>query len=158
MSDIQPRMPNPATILPQSYKGIGNLLAAVASGGLSPATIELTALRVSQLNGCATCINGHATTGAKAGLTTAQMLGVSAFRTSPFFDAAQKAALELAEALTLLAGSPEEPLDDALWERVCHHYDETQRAALILNIATSNLFNRINVAVREDVENPFWLR
>jgi len=158
MTDIQPRMPNPATILPQSYKGIGNLLAAVSSGGLSPATVELTALRVSQLNGCATCIQGHVLSGEKAGLTLAQLLGVSAFRTSPFFDDAQKAALELAEALTLVAASPEEPVDDALWERVCAHYDETQRAALIVNIGTTNLFNRINIAVREEVENPFWLR
>ncbi|GAB3853379.1 carboxymuconolactone decarboxylase family protein [Nocardioides maradonensis] len=150
-------MPNPATILPQAYKGIGNLLAASASGGLPATTIELVALRVSQLNGCAACIQGHVMTGPTAGLTTSQMVGLAAFRESPFFDEAQKAALELADALTRLAGATD-AVPDELWREVTKHYDETQVAALIITIATHNLFNRINIAVREDAQHPFWTR
>jgi len=152
---IEPRMANPATILPQAYKGIGNLLAASASGGLPEATVELVALRVSQLNGCAACLQGHVVTGPGVGLTPSRMIGVAAYRESPFFDEAEKAALALADALTKLAGA-EDAVPDALWEEVTRHYDERQVAALIVTIATHNLFNRINLAVREDAERPFW--
>ena len=145
---IQPRMANPATIIPQAYKGIGNLLAASASGGLPASTVELVALRVSQLNGCAACIQGHVVTGPDAGLTTSQMVGLAAYRESPYFDEAEKVALELADALTKLAGA-EDAVPDELWREVTKHYDEKQVAALILAIATHNLFNRINVATRQ---------
>ena len=153
----QPRMANPATILPQAYKGIGNLLAASASGGVPASTIELVALRVSQLNGCAACIQGHVVSGPTVGLTASQMVGLPAFRESPYFDEAEKAALELADALTLVAGAPD-AVPDELWRAVTKHYDETQVAALIVAIATHNLFNRMNIAVREDAEAPFWTR
>lgn len=153
----QPRMANPATIIPQAYKGIGNLLGAVASGGVPASTLELIGLRVSQLNGCAACLQGHIVTGPKAGLTTSQMVGVAAFRESPFFDEAEKAALELADALTKLDGA-DGAVSDELWREVTKHYDETGVAALVLAIATNNLFNRINIAVREDVEEPFWMK
>lgn len=157
MNTIAPRMPNPATVIPQAYKGIGTLLAATASGGLPAATIELVALRVSQLNGCAACIQGHVVTGPQAGVTTSQMVGLAAFRESPFFDEAEKAALELADALTKLAGA-DDAVSDEVWSAVTKHYDEQQTAALILTIATHNLFNRINIAVREDAEHPFWMQ
>lgn len=153
----QPRMSNPATIIPQAYKGIGNLLAAAASGDLPPATLELVALRVSQLNGCAACIQGHVVNGPGLGLTASQMVGLPAFRESPFFDESEKAALELAEALTKLAGA-EDAVPDELWRHVTKHFNEKQTAALILAIATHNLFNRINIAVREDAEEPFWMQ
>ncbi|NYG59319.1 AhpD family alkylhydroperoxidase [Nocardioides daedukensis] len=152
---IEPRMSNPATIIPQAYKGIGDLLAAGASGDLPPSTIELVALRVSQLNGCAACIQGHVINGPGVGLTVSQMLGLPAFRESPFFDEAEKAALELTDALTNLVGS-QEAVSDELWREVTKHYGEKQIAALILTIATNNLFNRINIAVREDAMEPFW--
>ncbi len=155
--NTQPRMANPATILPQAYKGIGNLLAASASGNLPASTIEMVALRVSQLNGCAACIQGHVVSGPGAGLTTSRMVGLAAFRESPFFDEAEKAALALADALTQLAGATD-AISDELWREVTKHYDETQVAALIVTIATHNLFNRINIAVREDAEAPFWTK
>lgn len=153
----QSRMANPATILPQAYKGIGNLLAAAASGGVPASTIELVALRVSQVNGCAACIEGHVVNGPGVGLTPSQMVGLAAFRESPFFDEAEKAALELADALTRLAGATD-AVPDELWREVTKHYDETQVAALVVAIATHNLFNRINIAVREDARAPFWAR
>lgn len=150
------RMANPAQVIPQAYKGIGNLLASVAAGGLPDSTVELVGLRVSQLNGCPACLEGHAVTGPKAGLSPSQMTGVAAFRESPFFDDAEKVALELAEALTRLADSTD-AVPDELWQRVTKHYDEQQTAALLIAIATHNLFNRLNIAVREDAEHPVWL-
>lgn len=55
-------------------------------------------------------------------------------------------------------GGAQNAVPDELWREVTKHYDEQQVAALILTIATHNLFNRINVAVREDPQQPFWTR
>ncbi|MET8519290.1 carboxymuconolactone decarboxylase family protein [Nocardioides sp. NPDC004968] len=151
------RMKNPAEVIPQAFKGIGNLLAAVAEGGLPETTTELVAIRVSQLNGCAACLQGHAVRLAEVGLPIEKVVGLAAFRESPFFDEAEKAALSLADALTRLADS-EDAVPDELWREVTKHYDEKQTAALVLCIATHNLFNRVNVTVREDAERPFWMR
>ncbi|WP_292649916.1 carboxymuconolactone decarboxylase family protein [Nocardioides sp.] len=151
------RMKNPAEVIPQAFKGIGNLLAAVAEGGLPETTTELVAIRVSQLNGCAACLQGHVARIPDVGIPIEKIVGLAAFRESPFFDDAEKAALALADAVTRLADS-EDAVPDELWREVTKHYDEKQTAALVLCIATHNLFNRVNVTVREDAEHPFWLR
>ena len=59
MTTIEPRMANPAQVLPDAFKGIGSLLTAVAKGGVPTSTLELVALRASQLNGCSACVQGH---------------------------------------------------------------------------------------------------
>lgn len=150
------RMTNPAQILPDALKGIGHLLAAVDKSGLPASTAELVGLRTSQVNGCAACLEGHAVTGKKHGLTDSQIVGVAAWRESPFFDGAQKAALALTDALTRLADSGD-PVPDELWRDVTKHYDEQQAAGLLVSIATHNLFNRVNIAVREPADAPFWV-
>ncbi|MBG6094305.1 carboxymuconolactone decarboxylase family protein [Nocardioides luteus] len=151
------RMKNPAEVIPQAYKGIGNLLAAVADGGLPETTTELIAMRVSSLNGCAACLQGHAVRVDEVGLPIEKIVGLAAYRESPFFSEAEKAALALADAVTRLADA-EDAVPDELWREVTKHYDERQTAALVLCIATHNLFNRVNVTVREDAEHPFWMR
>ncbi|MEI7054953.1 carboxymuconolactone decarboxylase family protein [Nocardioides sp. CCNWLW239] len=150
-------MKNPAEVLPQAFKGIGNLLAAVSQGGLPETTTELVAMRVSQLNGCAACLQGHAERIDDVGLSIEKVVGLAGYRESPFFDEAEKAALALADAMTRLADA-EDAVPDELWREVTKHYDEQQTAALVVCIATHNLFNRINVTVREDAANPFWAR
>ncbi|MFD7075538.1 carboxymuconolactone decarboxylase family protein [Nocardioides sp. NPDC059952] len=151
------RMKNPTEVFPQALKGVMNLLGAVSAGGLPETTTELVAIRVSQLNGCAACLQGHATRLDAVGLPIEKVVGLPAFRESPFFDEAEKAALALAEAVTRLADA-EDPVPDELWREVTKHYDEKQAAALVLCIATHNLFNRVNVTVREDPSDPKWAR
>ncbi len=152
---FDPRMPNPAQILPDSSKGIGHLLAAVAKGGLSTTTAELVAVRASQLNGCSACVQSHVEALQSAGESLDRIVGVSAWGESPYFDEAERAALALTDALTRLADS-HDPVSDELWREVTKHYDEQQVAALILQISTINLFNRINVTVRERADQPSW--
>ncbi|TQL66753.1 AhpD family alkylhydroperoxidase [Nocardioides albertanoniae] len=149
------RMKNPIEVIPQSLKGVGNLIAAVTEGGLPETTTELVAIRVSQINGCAACLQGHYTRLDAIGLSIQKVIGVAAFRESPFFDEAEKAALALAEAVTRLADA-DDAVPDELWREVTKHYDEKQTAALVLCIATHNLFNRVNVTVREDPSTAKW--
>ncbi len=153
--NVEPRMANPAQILPDSFKGIGHLMAAVAKGGVPAATLELVALRASQLNGCSACVQSHLETLQAAGESVDRIVGVGAWGESPYFDEAERAALALTDALTRLADS-HDAVSDELWREVTKHHDEKQVSALILQISTINLFNRINVTVRERADQPSW--
>lgn len=151
----QPRMANPAQILPQAFKGIGSLLAAINEGGLDVKTLELVGIRASQVNGCSACVQQHLEGAQAAGETVERLVGVSAWRESPYFTDPERAALALTDALTRMADA-EDAVPDELWREVTKHYDERQVAALILHIAVMNMFNRINVTVREQADRPSW--
>jgi alkylhydroperoxidase family enzyme len=69
-------------------------------------------------------------------------------REAPYFTGAERAALALAEAVTGLSDRPD-PVPDEIFDEAARHFDEKQLAAIILWIATTNVFNRINVTVRQ---------
>ncbi|GLZ45657.1 alkyl hydroperoxide reductase AhpD [Actinomycetospora sp. NBRC 106375] len=142
------RMPSPARTFPTLGKGVGLLLQAVHGGGVPDTTLELVHLRVSQMNGCAFCVDMAATALRKAGETDERLALVAVWREAPGFTDAERAALALAEASTLNApgGVP-----DAVWDDAADEYDETALGAIVTQIALTTFFNRINVAVRQPV-------
>ena len=73
---------------------------------------------------------------------------MAAWREAPYYTEAERAALALTEAVTRLSDRPD-PVPDAVWDEAARHYDEPSLAALILSIATTNVFNRFNVATRQ---------
>lgn len=84
----------------------------------------------------------------KAGETPARLATVAAWRDAPFFSNAERAALALTESLTKL---PEhgEPVPEAVWNEATRHFDEAQLAALVLAIASTNVWNRLNIATKQ---------
>jgi alkylhydroperoxidase family enzyme len=80
---------------------------------------------------------------------------VAAWRDAPYFTDAERAALALTEAVTRLADRPD-PVPDQLWDEVAKHYDEQGLAALLLSIATSNAFNRLNISTRQIAGARSW--
>jgi AhpD family alkylhydroperoxidase len=147
-STIQARMKNPARVLPDAMKAIQDLYKATSKGGVSQQTLELVHLRASQINGCSACVDSGARSAKKAGETDERLFAVAAWREAPYFTDAERAALALAEAVTRLSDRVD-AVPDEIWEEAARHYDEQQLAALILWIATTNLFNRLNVTIRE---------
>jgi AhpD family alkylhydroperoxidase len=145
---MQARMSNPATILPDATNGIQALLQATRKGGVPPATLELVHLRASQINGCSFCVDWGARSAKKAGETDERLFAVAAWREAPYFTDAERAALALTEAVTRLADRAD-PVPDSIWDEAARHYDEQGLAALILMIATTNLFNRLNATTRQ---------
>src|SRR5262245_57214394 len=139
---MQARMSNPAMVLPDSLPAIQTLIKATHKAGVPAETMELVHLRASQINGCSACVYSGSVSAKKAGETDERLFAVAAWREHPWFTDAERAALDLAEAMTRLADRPES-VSDAIWDEVARHYDEQQRAALILWIATTNFFNRI---------------
>src|SRR5262245_3587212 len=145
---MQSRMTNPAMIIKDAMKPLQDLWAAAAKGGLAPRTLDLVHLRTSQINGCAFCVDSGARNAKKTGETDERLFAVAAWRDAPYFTDAERAALALAEAVTRLSDRSD-PVPDAVWEEATRHYDERELAALILAIATVNVFNRLNVTTRQ---------
>ena len=142
------RMSNPAMIFPDTMSAIGTLLKATRTGGVPPATLELVHLRASQINGCSFCVDSGARSAKKAGETDERLFAVAAWREAPYFTDAERAALALTEAATRLADQVD-PVPDAIWDEATRHYDEQGLAALVLMIATTNFFNRLNATIRQ---------
>jgi AhpD family alkylhydroperoxidase len=152
---MQARMSNPATILPDANEGIQSLLKAAYKGRVPRKVLGLVHLRASQINGCSFCVDSGARSAKKEGETDERLFAVAAWRESPYFTDAERAALALTEAVTRLADRAD-PVPDDIWNEAARHYDEKGLAAILLMIATTNLFNRLNVPVRQVAGSQSW--
>jgi AhpD family alkylhydroperoxidase len=112
---------------------------------LEPTIHELVALRASQLNGCAFCIDMHWLDAKADGEEDARLYGLDAWRESPLYDERERAALALCEAVTHIdrAGVPDE-----VWAGAQEHFDEGELAQLLCAIAATNTWNRLQIATR----------
>jgi AhpD family alkylhydroperoxidase len=146
---MEARMKNPAMVLPDAMKGIQNLYKAVHKSGVPQETLELVHQRASQINGCSACVDAGARSARKAGVSDERLWAVAAWREAPYYTDAERAALALAEAVTRLGDRSGDAVPDELWDEVADHFDEEQLAGLILWIATTNLFNRLNATIKE---------
>jgi AhpD family alkylhydroperoxidase len=144
----QPRMKNPAAVIPEATKAIQALIASTMQGDVPPATLGLVHLRASQINGCSFCVESGSRHAKQGGESDERLFAVAAWRESPHFDDAERAALALAECVTRLSDRAD-PVPDSVWDEAARHYNERQLAVLVLWIATSNVFNRVNVATRQ---------
>ena len=120
---MNPRMNNPAAVIPDAMPAILNLFKTTKQGGVPDVTMELVHLRVSQVNGCSACVDSGAKQARKAGETDERLFAVSAWREAPYFDEAERAALALAESATRLADRPD-AVPDEIWDEAAKHYDE----------------------------------
>ncbi|MET8353440.1 MULTISPECIES: carboxymuconolactone decarboxylase family protein [unclassified Micromonospora] len=145
---IEPRIQNPAGLLPDAVKAINLLYRAAHSAGVPGSTLELVHLRASQINGCGPCVDAGARGARKAGETEERLFAVAAWRETPYFTEAERAALALAEAATRLADQAD-AVPDAIWAEAARHFGEKELAAIVLWVATTNFFNRINVTTRQ---------
>ncbi|MEV8588643.1 carboxymuconolactone decarboxylase family protein [Streptomyces sp. NPDC051180] len=136
---------------PVAGKAFKHLMAAgrlVKESSVPAAVQELVALRVSQINGCAACIDMHTKEAVLAGETPVRLNLVVAWREATVFTEAERAALELAEEGTRTADAAG-GVSDEVWERAARHFDEEQLTALVLHIGFMNLANRLNVITRQ---------
>jgi AhpD family alkylhydroperoxidase len=142
------RMKNPAYVLPDVMKGINTLYKSIHSGGVPEETLELVHLRASQINGCGACVDMGARAATKAGESPERLWSLVAWREAPYYTDAERAALALTEAATRMADRPD-AVPDAIWDEAADHFDEQGLSAILLMIALTNFFNRINVTIRE---------
>lgn len=145
---MQARIKNPTAILPGAMQAIQALMASAQKAGTPPEILHLTHLRASQINGCSACVDGGVKHARQAGETDERLFAVAAWREAPYFSDAERAALALAEAVTRLDDRAD-PVSDPVWAEAAKHYDERALSGLVLWVAITNLFNRVNVATRQ---------
>jgi AhpD family alkylhydroperoxidase len=145
---MQARMKNPAMIIPAAMRPIQDLMKAAQSQGVPEELLELVHLRVSQINGCSACVDAGVKSLKKQGQSDERIGLVPAWRETPYYTDAERAALQLAEAATRLADRAD-AVSDKVWDAAADHFDEQQLAAILLMIAVTNLFNRLNAPVRQ---------
>ena len=145
---MQARMTNIAILVPDAMKALQALGTAVKDGALPESTRQLVHLRASQINGCGVCVDMHPRMMRKAGESVERIIAVAAWRDTPYFTEAERAALTLTECVTRLADRSD-PVPDDVWAEAARHYDEKALADLILQISAINVWNRLNAATRQ---------
>jgi AhpD family alkylhydroperoxidase len=115
----------------------------VHQSGLDPKLVHLIDIRASQINGCGFWLDMHTKDARAAGETEERIYLLSAWREAPYYSEAERIALELTEAVTLIS---QHGVSDDLYERVRQHFDEGQFVALITAINAINCWNRLNIA------------
>ena len=148
------RMANPAFAVPGAMDAL-NAVSKSISRARVPVARELLHLRASQINGCSVCVDMHAKEAIRAGESQERVFAVAAWRETPYFSDAERAALALTEALTRLADRADQ-VPDEMWDAVAEHLDETQLGALVLDIALVNVWNRTNIATRQIAGEQSW--
>jgi len=142
------RMTSPAMTVPGALDALQGLSAAAndaaAKAGVPQSTVDLVHLRASQINGCAVCLDMHSRGAKKGGETDERLLTLSAWRDSPYFTDAERAALALTEAGTRLSDR-DDPVGQEVFDQAAAHFDEPALAALVVEIAAINAWNRLNV-------------
>jgi AhpD family alkylhydroperoxidase len=142
------RIKNPALSVPGALEALQQLGASATTTGVPETTLYLVHLRASQINGCSVCADMHSRELEQAGESSERINTLAAWRETPYFSEAERAALALTEAATRLADRPD-AVPDEVWEQAARHYTEEQLAALVVAIATINAYNRLNVATRQ---------
>jgi AhpD family alkylhydroperoxidase len=145
---MQARITNAAMLIPEAMQGLLAVNAATEKTGVPPGILGLAHLRASQINGCSVCVDLGWRMLKKAGETEERMFAVAAWRDAPYFSDAERAALALTEAVTRLSDRSD-PVPDEIWDDAARHFDEKALAGLLLSIALTNVWNRLNVATRQ---------
>lgn len=142
-----PRMDMPTfrKLTPVLAEALGQAAKAVKAGGLGDDLVELVKLRASQINGCAFCVGMHVAEARKAGLDEGKMLMLPTWREASLFSDRERAALDWAEALTLVSQTH---VPDPVFEEVCRHFTDAKLAQLTAAIVVVNSWNRVAVAYR----------
>ena len=130
---------------PGAYQAMQGIEGYVRNGGLDSTLLELVKTRVSQINGCAFCLDMHTKEARAANETEQRLYLLPAWREAPFYTERERAALAWAEAVTQISA---DAVADDLYAEVRRHFDEKALVDLTLAIIGINAWNRLAVPFR----------
>ena len=133
-------------VAPDGYRMILGLEAYVRSSGIEQSLLELVKTRVSQINGCAYCLDMHTKDARARGEAEQRLYALDAWRETPFFSERERAGLAWAETVTLVA---ETHVPDEAFEHARQHFTEKELVDLTLAIVAINDWNRLAIAFRK---------
>ena len=133
------------SIIPEMGTGMAAVSHALRKSGIEPELIEMLKVRVSQLNGCAFCIQYHLNDARKLNIPAAKLDLLAAWREAGIYSEREAAALDWAERVTLLASHH---IDDESYTRVSAHFSDREIAFLTTAIGQINFWNRVAAPLR----------
>ncbi|WP_152267519.1 carboxymuconolactone decarboxylase family protein [Agriterribacter humi] len=126
-------------------KALGGLNMYLAKSPVEPQLFNLIDFRVSQINGCAYCLDMHSKDLRLAGETEQRLYTMDAWREAPFYSERERAALAWAEAVTKLKDGN---VPDEVYEEARRQFSEEELVDLTVAVTTINTYNRINIAFK----------
>ena len=132
-------------VAPHAVHAMLGLEKYTTESGLEKSLIELVKMRASQINGCAYCLDMHSKDAREQGETEQRLYLLDAWRESPLYTPAERAALAWTEALTQVA---ETRAPDADYEALTKHFNDKEIADLTILVGMINLWNRIAIGTR----------
>jgi len=133
----------------RALNGLGlKVKDAAQEAGLDPKTMELLNVRISQLNGCAYCLDMHVRDAVQAGEAPQRLAVLPAWRDTALFTDKERAALALAESITELPGHPSQEHEEAYARE---HLTEEEFSVVSWLVITMNAFNRVSITSHHPV-------
>jgi AhpD family alkylhydroperoxidase len=133
---------------PDAVKAMYGLERIARGSGIERKLLHLIKTRVSQINGCAYCIDMHTKDARQEGESEQRLYGLSAWRETPFYTPRERAALEWAETLTLISSHH---VPDELYARTREHFSEAELVGLTIAVIAINGWNRLAIPFRAEV-------
>jgi AhpD family alkylhydroperoxidase len=130
-------------VSPEAYNAMLAVESCVRGSGLDHGLLELVKIRVSQINGCAFCLNMHTRDARNAGESGQRLHLLAAWREAPCYSDLERAALGWAEAVTKLCCTA---VSDERYTQARLHFDEKALVNLTLAIVAVNGWNRLAVS------------
>ncbi|WP_194208370.1 carboxymuconolactone decarboxylase family protein [Superficieibacter sp. 1612_C1] len=134
------------TLSPEAYQGLSLTKKALDKSSLGKSFIELIYLRVSQINGCAFCLEMHAAALRRSGVADAKLDSLAGWRLSAHFSERERVALAWTESLVDVAGSH---AADDYFEPLREHFSDAEIADLSFAISLMSAFNRLAIGMRQ---------
>ncbi len=144
----EPRLPW-TSISPKAYKAMAGVNAATADSSLGPELMELVQMRVSQINGCAFCLDTHARDLRRHGEPWQRINSLSTWRETDLYSKRERAALDWAETMTCLAEHHRSR--DADFDELKRQFSDQEIVELSWVVAQINAWNRMAIGMRNPV-------
>jgi AhpD family alkylhydroperoxidase len=127
------------------FDGLFKTEMYLKKSGLDPKLQELIKTRVSQINGCAYCLDMHWKDAIAIGETEQRLYSLPAWKETPYYSDAERAVLAYSEAVTKI---PQQDVSDEVYSELSKHFNKAQIADITMAIASINSWNRLNIAFR----------
>ncbi len=134
-----------AKVSPGAFHALLGVEKYLKECGLEESLLHLVKFRVSQINGCAYCLDMHSKDLRALGETEQRLYSLDAWEECPYYSERERAALAWAEAVTLVS---ETHVPDAVYDIAKEHFSEKELADLTLAVAVINMWNRLSIAGR----------
>ncbi len=143
--DATPRV-NWSAVLPEARDAMVQLEAVAHHAGIPRDLLELVKIRVSQINGCAYCLDMHTKEARHAGEREQRIYALSAWHEAPFYSPRERAALEWAEAVTAISNG----VSDTTYRLIKEHFSPREIAALTAAVIAINSWNRWAISLKAE--------